>query len=30
MKAMTLNVVLKVAVYYCGLPDRRQVKRQLP
>ena len=26
----TLNAVLKVAVYYCGLPNRRQAKRLLP
>ena len=28
--AKTLNVVLKVAVYYCGLPNRRQAMRLLP
>ena len=28
--AKTLNVVLKVAVYYCGLPSRRQATRLLP
>ena len=28
--AKTLNVVLKVVVSYCGLPDRRQAERLLP